>query len=110
MIDHVIGSPLPEAKLPAKNANCMALAELVEHRKQLKELLSTGFSKPVKAPYGAPDLSLKKDRSPRLCIDCRIMNKPTVLHKYPLSILTDLFDCSHRAKYFPKLDVRPRYC
>lgn len=92
MIDHEIES-LPEVKSHAKDTYCMMPLELTELQKQLEELLSTRFIKPIKAPYGASVLSLKKkDKSLRLCIDCRTLNKLTVRHNYPLSIVTDLFD------------------
>ncbi|TYK22018.1 RNA-directed DNA polymerase-like protein [Cucumis melo var. makuwa] len=63
-----------------------------------------------KAPYGAPVLfQKKKDGSSRLCIDYRALNKLTVRNKYPLPIITDLFDRLHGAKYFSKLDLRSGY-
>jgi len=92
MIDHEI-ELLPGAKPPAKNAYRMGPPELAELRKQLDELLSAGFIRPAKAPYGAPVLfQKKKDGSLRLCIDYRALNKLTIRNKYPLPIITDLFD------------------
>ncbi|KAL4031055.1 hypothetical protein IC575_009311 [Cucumis melo] len=109
MIDHEI-ELVPGAKLPAKNAYRMAPPELAELRKQLDELLNAGFIRPAKAPYGAPVLfQRKKDGSLRLCIDYRALNKLTVRNKYPLPIITDLFDRLHGAKYFSKLDLRSGY-
>ncbi|TYK27355.1 uncharacterized protein E5676_scaffold325G00310 [Cucumis melo var. makuwa] len=88
MIDHGIES-LPEAKAPTKNAYRMEPLELAELRKLLKKLLSTGFSRPVQAPYGASVLSLKKkDRNLQRCIDRRILNKLTASSLYPLPLLT----------------------
>ncbi|XP_023537935.1 uncharacterized protein LOC111798828 [Cucurbita pepo subsp. pepo] len=52
-IDHEI-ELLPGVKPPAKNAYRMAPTELAELRKQLDELLTAGFIRPTKAPYGAP--------------------------------------------------------
>ncbi|TYK23962.1 reverse transcriptase [Cucumis melo var. makuwa] len=70
---------LPEAKMPAKNAY-------------------------------PPVLSLKKkDRNLQRCINRRILNKLTASRKYPLPILTNLFNRSRGVKYFPKSDIRPRY-
>ncbi|KAA0054054.1 RNA-directed DNA polymerase-like protein [Cucumis melo var. makuwa] len=100
----------PRAKPPAKNAYRMTPPELAELRKQLDELLNAGFIRPAKAPYGAPVLfQKKKDGSLRLCIDYRTLNKLTVRNKYPLPIITDLFDHLHGAKYFSKLDLRSGY-
>ncbi|KAL0549208.1 hypothetical protein IC582_013689 [Cucumis melo] len=109
MIDHEI-ELVPGTKPRAKNAYRMAPPELAELRKQLDELLNAGFIRPAKAPYGAPVLfQKKKDGSLRLCIDYRALNKLTVRNKYPLPIITDLFDRLHGAKYFSKLDLRSGY-
>ncbi|KAL4013262.1 hypothetical protein IC575_025424 [Cucumis melo] len=109
MIDHEI-ELVPGAKPPVKNAYRMAPPELAELRKQLDELLNAGFIRPAKAPYGAPVLfQRKKDGSLRLCIDYRALNKLTSRNKYPLSIITDLFDRLHGVKYFSKLDLRSGY-
>ncbi|KAA0045292.1 reverse transcriptase [Cucumis melo var. makuwa] len=98
------------AKPPAKNAYHMAPPVLAELRKQIDELLNAGFIRPAKAPYGAPIFfQKKKDGSLRLCIDYRALNKLTVRNKYPLPIITDLFDRLHGAKYFSKLDLRSGY-
>ena len=77
---------------------------------KLDELLSAGFIRPAKAPYEASVLfQKKKDGSLWLCIDYRALNKLTVHNKYPLPIITDLFDRLHGAKYFSKLNFRSGY-
>ena len=63
-IDHEI-ELLPGVKPLAKNAYRMAPPKLAELRKQLDELLTTGFIRPAKAPYGAPVLFQKKKRMGR---------------------------------------------
>ena len=45
----------------------------------------------------------------RLCIDYRALNKVTVRNKYPLPIISDLFDQLHGAKYFMKLNLLSEY-
>ena len=108
-IDHEI-ELLLEVKPPAKNAYWMAPPELAELRKQLDELLTAGFIRPAKVPYGAPVLfQKKKDGTLRLCIDYRALNKVTVCNKYPLPIISDLFDQLHGAKYYTKLDLQSGY-
>lgn len=51
----------------------------------------------------------KKDGSLWLYINYRALNKLKVRNKYPLPIITDLFDRLHGAKHFSKLDLRSRY-
>ncbi|KAA0042381.1 uncharacterized protein E5676_scaffold477G00880 [Cucumis melo var. makuwa] len=109
-IDHKI-ELLPEAKASTKNVYRMAPPELAKLRKPSKMLLNTGFSRPVQAPYGVRVLSLKmKDKNPQQCIHRRIQSKLTVRRKYPLLALARLFDRPCGVKYFPKSDIRSKYC
>ena len=88
----------------------MAPPELEELRRQLKELLDVGFIHPSKAPYGALVLFQKKHNgSLWMCIDYQALNKVTVKNKYPIPLITDLFDQLGRARYFTKLDLRLGY-
>ena len=45
----------------------------------------------------------------RLCIDFRQLNKITVMNKYPLPRIDDLFDQVKDAKVFSKIDLRSGY-
>ncbi|OMO75693.1 reverse transcriptase [Corchorus capsularis] len=108
-VDHEI-ELLPGVKPPAKAPYRMAPPELAELRKQLDELLKVGFIRPSKAPFGAPVLFQKKqDGSLQLCVDYRALNKVTVRKKYPIPLISNLFDQLSRAKYFSKLDLRSGY-
>ena len=60
---------------------------------QLQELLDWGFIRPSTLPWGAPVLfAKKKDKTLRLCIDYRQLNRVTIKNRYPLPRIDDLFD------------------
>ena len=62
----------------------MAPVELQELRVQLQELLDKGFIRPSTSPWGAPVLfAKKKDKTLRLCIDYRKLNRVTIKNRYP---------------------------
>lgn len=53
----------------------MAPTELVELKKQIKELLDKGYITPSSSPWGSPVLfANKRDGTLRLCIDYRALN------------------------------------
>ena len=88
----------------------MAPVELKEIKVQMEEMVNKGFVRPCTSPWGAPVLFVKKkDRSMRLCIDYRELNKVTLRNQYPLSRIDDLFDQLQGAKVFSKIDLRSAY-
>ena len=108
-IDHRI-ELIPGSKPPALAPYRMSPAELLQLRKQLKELLDAGLIQPSRALYGAPMLFQKKqDGSLRMCIDYRALNKATIKNKYPIPLAAELFDRLSKATYFTKLDLRSGY-
>ena len=71
----------------------MAPTEIKELKTQLDELLGKGSIQPSTSPQGAPILFVKKNnRTVRLCIDYRKLNKITVKIRYPLPKIDDLFN------------------
>ena len=57
----------------------MALVELQELKVQIYELLDKGFIRPSTSPWGALVLfAKKKDKTLRLCIDYRQLNRVTI--------------------------------
>ena len=71
----------------------MTPIELQELKVELQELLDMGFIRLSTSPWGAPVLfSNKKDKTLRLCIDYRQMNRAIIKNRYPLSRIDDLFD------------------
>ncbi|GJY19279.1 putative reverse transcriptase domain-containing protein [Tanacetum coccineum] len=74
---------------------------------QLQELVDRGFIRPSTLPWGAPILFVKKkDRSFRMCIDYRELNKLTVKNRYPLPRINDLFDQLQGSSTYSKIDLR----
>ena len=71
----------------------MASVEVQELKVQIQELLDKGFIRPSTSPWGSPVLfAKKKDKTLRLCIDYRQLNKVTVKNRYPLLRIDELFD------------------
>ncbi|GKF84602.1 hypothetical protein Tco_0249500 [Tanacetum coccineum] len=87
-IDLIPGAA-PVARAPYR----LAPSEMQELSDQLQELADQGFIRPSTSPWGAPVLFVKKkDRSFRMCIDYRELNKLTVKNRYPLPRINDFLD------------------
>nr|GEW40071.1 hypothetical protein [Tanacetum cinerariifolium] len=88
----------------------LELSEMKELAKQLQELSEKGFIRPNSSPWGAPVLFVKKkDRSFRMCIDYKELNKLTVKNRYPLPRIDDLFDQLQGSSVYSKIDLRTGY-
>jgi len=108
-VDHVIEVMLGVAP-PAKAPYRMNHEELKEFQVQLEELLTKGYIKPSKSPYGAPVLFVhKKDGTLKMCVDYRALNKVTVKNRYPLPRNDDLFYRLSGAKVLSRIDLRSGY-
>lgn len=80
--------------------------DLVEIKKQIKELLDKGYIRPSSSPWGALVLLVeKKDKSLRMVVDYRALNDVTIKNKYPLSMINDPFDQLVGARVFSKIDL-----
>ena len=88
----------------------MAPVELQELRVQLQELFDKGFIRPSTSPWGALVLfAKKKDKTLRLCVDYRQLNRVTIKNRYPLPRIDDLFDQFRGARVYSKIDLRTGY-
>ena len=97
----------PGANPPLGPIYSLSPVELATLREYLDELLSAGFIRPSKSPFGAPVLFIKKkDGSLRLCIDYRGLNAITRKDKYPLPLVTDLLDAPRKARIYTKIDLK----
>jgi hypothetical protein len=94
----------------SKRAYRVFRPELVEHKKEIDELLEKGYIRPSTSPWAAPMLFVeKKDGTKRMCIDYRALNEVTIKNKYPLPRIKDLFDQLRGASVFSKIDLRSGY-
>ena len=88
----------------------MAPVEWQELRVQLQELLDKSFIRPSTSPWGAPVLfAKKKDKTLRLCIDYRQLNRVMIKNRYPLSRIDDLFEQLRGVQVYSKIDLRTGY-
>ena len=88
----------------------MAPVELLELKVQMQELLDKGFIRPSTSPWGTPVLfAKKKDKTLRLCIDYRQLNRVTIKNRYPLPRIDDLFDKLKGVRVYSKIDFRTGY-
>ena len=51
----------------------------------------------------------KKDKTLRLCIDYRLLNRVTIKNKYPLPRIDDLFDQVRGVWVYSKIDLHTGY-
>jgi hypothetical protein len=100
VIDLLPGT-VPISKRPYR----MSSTQLIEFKKQIKELLEMGFICPSSSPWAAPVIFVeKKDGTQRMCVDYQLLNEVTIKNKYPLPRIEDLFDQMRGAKVFSKID------
>ncbi|GJR30355.1 putative reverse transcriptase domain-containing protein [Tanacetum coccineum] len=104
-IDLVPGAT-PVAQTPYR----LAPSEMKELSNQLQELSEKGFIRPSSSPWGALVLFMKKkDRTFRMCIDYRELNKLTIKNRCPLPRIDDLFDQLEDSSVYSKIDLRSGY-
>nr|GEV20184.1 putative reverse transcriptase domain-containing protein [Tanacetum cinerariifolium] len=102
----IIRGATPVAREPYR----LAPSEMQELSDQLQELADRGFIRPSTSPWGALVLFVKKkNRSFRMCIDYRELNKLTVKNCYPLSRIDDLFDQLQGSSIYSKINLGSSY-
>ena len=68
------------------------------------------FIRPSTSQWGASVLVAKKrDKTLRLCIDYRQLNKVMIKNRYPLPRIDDLFDQLRGERVYSKIDIRTGY-
>jgi len=108
-VDHEI--PLIEGAKPTYgpiyNLSELELKTLKEY---IDRMLAKGFIRPSKSPFGSPVLFVKKaDGSLRLCVDYRKLNDITIKNRYPLPLISELFDRLKHARIYTRLDLQDAY-
>lgn len=85
----------------------LSWAEKTELKKILDNLLAENIIRPSTSPYASQVVLVpKKDKSLRLCIDYRELNKLTVKEHYPLPVIDDYLARLHGKNYFTCLDLK----
>ena len=88
----------------------MAPIELQELKVQMQEFFDKGFIKLSTSLWGAPVLfSKKRNKALRLCIDYWQLNRATIMNRYPLPRIDDLFDQLRGARVYSKIDLYTDY-
>jgi len=72
----------------------------------IDENLINGFIRSTSSSYRVLVLFVKKkDRSLRLCVDFRGLNRITKKDRYPLPLISNLLDSSRKARIYTKIDL-----
>ena len=74
--------------------------------KQCEELCDLGIIEPSISPWSSPVVPvIKPDKTIRLCVDYRQLNKVTVPDRFPMPNLTESVFSLHGIQYFTSLDL-----
>ena len=104
-IELIPGSTIPKGRLYAVSG-----PEKGDMREYIDTSLKAGLIRPSSSPAGAGFFFVgKKDGSLRPCIDYSPLNDITIKNRYPLPLMSSVFDQLQQAKIFTKLDLRNAY-
>lgn len=85
----------------------LAPKEKVILDKQIDEWLESGIIRPSNSEYASPVvIARKKDGSPRVCIDYRLINKRVVRDRFPMPLIDDRIDALVSFRVFSVIDLK----
>ena len=77
---------------------------------ELAKLEAAGFVEPSISPFASPTVCVqKKDKSLRVCIDFRMVNKDIINDAYPLHRIDDQLEAMAGARFFTTMDLTKGY-
>ena len=84
--------------------------QIDEVKQHIRKLLDQGIIRKSNSPFASAVVIVrKKDKSLRLCVDYRELNKKTIKDAYPLPRIEETLDVLHGAKYFSSIDLAQGY-
>lgn len=100
----------PDSTPPFGPIYSLSPAETTELKNYLRDNLAKGFIRPSTSSSASPIMFTKKsDGTLRPVVDYRRLNALTQKNKYPLPLISQLFESVRGCKYFTKLDLRGAY-
>jgi len=104
-IDFILGASI--SNRPAYRNNPKKTKEL---QRQVDELMENGY---IRESMSSCDVLMllvpKKDRTWRMCVDCRAINNITIKYRHPIPRLNDMLDELHGSCIFTKIDLKRGY-